>query len=48
METKQLLFFVLMSLLGFKMAKADNLTPSYGDKIVTDNGVYVVNGDNIK
>lgn len=47
MKTKQLLFFVLMSLLGFQMAKADIYTPSQGDKIVTDNGVYVVNGGNI-
>lgn len=47
MKTKQLLFFVLMSILGFQMAKADIYTPSQGDKIVTDNGVYVVNGDNI-
>lgn len=47
MKTKQLLLFVLLSLLGFQAAKADSYTPSRGDKITTDNGVYVVNGDNI-
>lgn len=47
MKTKQLLLLVLLSLLGFQVSKADSYTPSRGDRIETDNGVYVVKGDNI-
>ena len=47
MKTKQLFLITLLSLFGLLGAKADSCVPNKGDKIETDNGVYVITGDNI-
>ena len=47
MRTKQLLLALLLSLIGIHVAEAESYTPVKGDKIVTDDGIYIVTGDNI-
>ena len=47
MRTKQLLLAMLLSLIGIHVAEAESYTPAKGDKIVTEDGVYIVTGDNI-
>ena len=47
MRTKQLLLALLLSLIGIHVAEAESYTPVKGGKIVTDDGIYIVTGDNI-
>lgn len=46
-KTCFILLFAMLGFLGLGNAYAQNVTPQKGDKITTDDGVYVVSGDNL-
>ena len=47
MKTKQILLVLLLSLIAMVEAKADSTVTAKGDRIETEDGVFIVTGDNI-